>query len=167
MTTLAGLVAAPERGEDCDDGIDPGEDVGIGDADLLRLAVGLAGQIHDAAHPLDHEVVAGAMRIRAVLPKTGDRAIDQSWIERAKAVVVEAVALQPTDLEVLDQDIGVRRQPTDKRAPLLRLEIGGDRPFAAIAGVEVRRRKLGFRRSPPRRAAPSRACRRRSPGAPP
>ena len=60
MAPSPGLVAAPERGEDRDRGIDPGENVGIGDADLLRLAVRLAGQVHDAAHALDHEVVAGA-----------------------------------------------------------------------------------------------------------
>ena len=45
--------------------VDAGEDVGEGDADLLRLAVRVAGQVHDAAHALDHEVVAGAVAHRA------------------------------------------------------------------------------------------------------
>ena len=45
--------------------IDAGEDVGEGDAGLLRLAVRLAGQVHDAAHALDDEVVAGARRVGA------------------------------------------------------------------------------------------------------
>ena len=118
-------------------GIDAGEDVGIGDADLLRLAVRLAGQVHDAAHPLDHQVVAGAVRIGAVLAEAGDRAIDEPRIDLPQALVVEAVLLQPADLEVLDHDIGVRGEPPHQRPPLLRLEIGGDRPLAAIAGVEI------------------------------
>ena len=41
----------------------------IGDAGLLRLAVRLAGEVHDAAHALDHEVVAGARRVGSVWPK--------------------------------------------------------------------------------------------------
>ena len=82
------------------------------------------------------------MRIGAVLAEAGDRAIDEPRIDRAQAFVVEAVALQPADLEVLDQHVGVRREPPDERAPFLRLEIGGDRALAAIAGVEVGGREV-------------------------
>ena len=127
----------PKRRENGDGGIDAGEDVGIGDADLLRLALGLAGQVHDAAHALDHQVVAGAMRIGAVLPKPGDRAIDEPRIDLSQALVVESVLLQSVDLEVLDEHIGMRSKPPHQRPPLLRLEIGGDRALAAVGGVEV------------------------------
>ena len=54
-------------------------------ADLLRRAVGLAGQVHDPAHALDDEVVAGARRVGAVLAEAGDRAIDQPRVERLEA----------------------------------------------------------------------------------
>ncbi len=51
--------------------------------------------------------------------------------------MVETVALEPTDLEVLDDDVGMRGEPGDQRAPLLRFEIGSDRALAAVAAMEV------------------------------
>ena len=78
MAAVARRLAAAQRREDRSRGIDAGEDVGEGDADLLRLAVGLAGQVHDPAHALDHEVIAGAGGIGAVLAEAGDRAIDEA-----------------------------------------------------------------------------------------
>jgi hypothetical protein len=53
-----------QRGEHGVAGIQAGQDVGQRHADLLRagavLAVGAAGDAHQAAHALDQEVVAGA-----------------------------------------------------------------------------------------------------------
>ena len=59
MLAPPGPLAGEQRRLDRDHGIEAGEDVGEGDADLLRLAVRRAGQVHDAAHALDDEVVAG------------------------------------------------------------------------------------------------------------
>src|SRR3546814_7700442 len=58
--------------------IQTSENVGIGDARLLRRPVGLAGQRHEAAHRLNDEVVTGAVRIGAGLAETGDRTDDQA-----------------------------------------------------------------------------------------
>ena len=69
MAADAGDGAARERGLDRHDRIEAGEDVGEGDADLLRPAGGIAGEIHDSAHALDHEVVARARGIGPVWPK--------------------------------------------------------------------------------------------------
>jgi hypothetical protein len=41
------------------------------------LAVGAAGDAHQAAHALDQEVVAGARGIGPVLAEAGDRAVHQ------------------------------------------------------------------------------------------
>ena len=69
-----------ERGLDSDDAIDTGQDVGQRDADLLRRTVLFTGQIHHAAHRLDHGIETGARRIRTVLAESGDRTVDQPGI---------------------------------------------------------------------------------------
>ena len=107
---LAGLLGVAQRRLDGDDRIEAGEDVGDGDARLLRLAAGLAGDRHHAGHALDDEVVAGARRVGPVLAEAGDRAVDEARVEARQAVIVEAVFLQPAELEVLDQHVGARRQ---------------------------------------------------------
>jgi hypothetical protein len=69
--------------------------------------VGLAGDAHQPAHGLDHQVVSGAFGVRAVLAKAGDRAIDQARVDGFEALVVQAVLLQAADLEVLHQDVAL------------------------------------------------------------
>ena len=56
---LAGGVAMAQRGEDPDRREQPGEHVDERDADLLRLAVGRAGDAHQPAERLHEQVVAG------------------------------------------------------------------------------------------------------------
>ena len=62
---LAGALAMAQGGEDPDRGEQAGEHVDERDADLLRLAVGLAGDAHQAADGLDEQVVAGELRAGA------------------------------------------------------------------------------------------------------
>ncbi len=102
MAALAGGVPALEGGEDRHGAVDAGEHVREGDRGLDRLALGLAGERHDPAEALDHEVVAGARRVGAVLAEAGDRAGDEPRVEGAQGLVVEPVLLQAPDLEVLD-----------------------------------------------------------------
>ena len=64
MRALARLVAPAQRRQDADGRVHAGEDVDDRDADLLGSPSGCAGDVHDAAHALDHEVVAGARRHR-------------------------------------------------------------------------------------------------------
>ena len=58
-----------QRGEDADRGEEAGDDVDEGDADLLRLAVGLAGDAHQPAERLDQQVVARQRGAGAPAPK--------------------------------------------------------------------------------------------------
>jgi hypothetical protein len=60
MSPTAAPVPLPKRRKDRYRRIEAGEEVGIGDAGLLRLAVRLAGQRHRAAHALDDEIVSGS-----------------------------------------------------------------------------------------------------------
>ena len=64
---LAGLVAARQSRQHADRGVHAGHEIDDRHADLLRPAarhaVAFAGDAHEAAHGLDHEVV-GAARAR-------------------------------------------------------------------------------------------------------
>ena len=83
------------------------------------------------------KVVGGLVAARPALPEAGDRAIDQRGIERAEIVVAEAVFRQRAGLEILQHDVGARRErPHD----LLALGIGkidGDRALAAVDRKEI------------------------------
>jgi hypothetical protein len=73
MAAGSGRFAAVHSCEDRVRGIEAGEDVGEGDAGLLRFAGRITGQVHDPAHALDDEVIAGARGIGAGLAEAGDR----------------------------------------------------------------------------------------------
>ena len=78
--TLRSLMSAIERGKDADCGVDACQDVCDCNADLLRLAVRSARNIHNPAHALDYEIVSCAGRVRAGLAKSGDRTINEAWV---------------------------------------------------------------------------------------
>ena len=111
----------------------------IGDADAGRRAVGVAGQIHEAAHALRHQIVAGALGVGAVLAEAGHRAIDQPRVFRRQALVVEAELGEPADLEILDQHVRALGQLVHDAAAFLVLEVGFDRTLAAVGGMEIGR----------------------------
>ena len=115
MGALPCHVPLPQRRLNADHAINAGENIGKGNADLLRFAIRRAGQIHDAAHRLDHEIIACTLGIRSALAKTGDRTIDQTRIDRFEAFIIKAILFQPADLEILDQHIGMGRKPPDRR----------------------------------------------------
>ena len=137
MLPLTGALAVGQCRLDGDDRVEAGEDIDIGDADLLRFALGCAGQVHKAAHGLDQKVVTGPRRVGTVLAEAGDRAIDDGRVDGLEARVVEAEPCQGADLEVLDEDIGTAGQPAHDLPPFLLPEIDHDRPLAAIAGMEI------------------------------
>ena len=98
---------------------------------------GVAGEVHDAAHALRHQVVAGARGIGAGLAEAGDRAIDQAGVFLAQAGIIETELGKPADLEILDQHVRARRELAHDAAPFLALEIELDRALAAIGSVEI------------------------------
>ena len=66
-----------EGGGNANDGVEAGENIGIGHAAFHGRPIRLAGDRHAAGHALDHEVIARPLGIGAVLAETGDRAIDE------------------------------------------------------------------------------------------
>ena len=142
ILAFAGRLGMAQGRLNGDDRVKAGEDVGHRDADLLGLAAGLAGDRHQPADPLYDEVVAGARRIGAVLPEAGDGTIDEAGIDCLQAVVVEAVFLQPPELEVLDHHIGGRNELAYRTGALGRREIERYRPLAAIGRVVIGSRQV-------------------------
>ena len=102
-----------------------------------RLAVGQAGDAHHPAHALDDEVVAGALGVGAVLPEAGDRGVDQPRVGRAKRLRVEAELLEPADLEILDDDVGICGQPANQRRAFRLGEIDRRRLLSAVGAEEI------------------------------
>ena len=86
VAAASGLLAPRQRRQDADDRIDAGENVGHRHAGARRLAVGGAGEVHEAGHALRHEIVAGARRVGAGLAEAGDRAIDQARVVLARGL---------------------------------------------------------------------------------
>src|SRR5262249_36593740 len=138
------------------DRIDAGEDVRDWNAGAGRLAVGRAGEAHEAAHALRHQVVAGARRIGAGLAEAGDRAIDQMRVLGRETFVVEAELFEPADLEVLEPHIRARGELLDQPLALGSLEIKLDGTLAAVGAVEIGRAQM---------TASGRRHERRAPGA--
>ncbi len=120
-----------------DNTIEPGENICEGNADLLRFTIRLARQVHDAAHALDDVVVAGAVSIGPVLPEAGDRAIDEPRIDFPQAFIIETVFGEAADLEVLEQNVGLRGKPAHRLLPLCGRKVQNDRPLAAVARVKI------------------------------
>ena len=103
------------------------------------LPVRHAGDAHQPAHALEHEVVAGARRVGPGLAEAGDRAVDQPRVQRAQAGIVEPVLGQRADLVVLDHDVALLGQRADQRLAFGRGQVAGDRFLAAVGRQEVGR----------------------------
>ncbi|KAG1536810.1 hypothetical protein G6F50_014979 [Rhizopus delemar] len=130
-----------QRGLDAGGGVQARQDVGQRHAHLQRagpgFAVAAAGDAHQAAHALDQEVVAGPRGVGAGLAEAGDGAVHQARVARFKRGVVQAVGLQPADLEVLDQHIALRRQRRDEPLAVVRGDIDGNRLLVAVGAREI------------------------------
>src|SRR5439155_1293987 len=130
------LLAVRKRGADRDRGVHPGDDVGDGNAGALRPAarriVGLAGDAHHPAHALDHEVVAGALAVRAGLAEARDRAVDEARIDLLQVFVGKAVAREVAELVVLDEHVRDLRELARELLPLGLGDVERDRFLAAV-----------------------------------
>jgi hypothetical protein len=130
-----------QRGEDAVAGVQAGEYVREGDADLLRTAarhaVALTGDAHQAAHGLHQEIVAGLLAVRSGLAEARDRAVHEPRIERRQRGVIDAEPGRGADLEVLDQHVRVAGQGADRLAPGVAFQVERNRAFAAVRAQVV------------------------------
>ena len=141
VLALAGALAVIERCLDTDGAIEPGEDIGEGHADLhgfrTGLAIGLARDRHDAAHALDHEVIAGALCVRPGLAEAGQRAVDEARVDGFETFIIEAVFLEAADLEVLQHDVGLGGELAYQLLTFWLGHVDFHRPLAAVGREEI------------------------------
>src|SRR6185369_1848812 len=115
----------------------PGGEIGDRQARLHRPAAALAGEAHDAAHRLEHRVVALLLRVRAALAEAGAGDIDEPGIERGKDTVIEAVAPERADRKVLEHHVGLLREAANHLPAFVGAQVDGDRFLGAVAGEVV------------------------------
>jgi hypothetical protein len=100
--------------------------------EVHRRAAALAGQAHDAAHGLEDGVVAATLRKRAGLPEAGAGHVDDARVDGADRRIVEAVALERADREILQENVGAARQRADDVLALFGAQVDGDRLFRTV-----------------------------------
>jgi hypothetical protein len=101
--------------------------------------------VHEAGEALDHRVVGGLVRVRAIGPVAADRRVDQTRIVRGERGVTDAETVRDAGPEVLDHRIRTRRDPSRHRDAIRLLEIDHDRAFVAIE-LHPDRREPGAKR---------------------
>ncbi|MEY9236048.1 hypothetical protein ABIF68_004365 [Bradyrhizobium japonicum] len=137
VLALPGHRALIERRRNRAETVGAGDDIGMVDAAIIgTAAAGLIGEMRHvvAGGRMDHRRVGRQLRRGTGLAVARDRAIDQLWIDRAQAVVVEPQPVHHAGAKVLDQDIGGRGEPAHRLLALLGLEIEHD---AFLADVEL------------------------------
>ncbi len=110
---FAGALAVAQGGEDPDRREQAREHVDQCHADLLGLAVGLAGDAHQATNGLHEQVVARQHRAGAGA-EAGDRAVDQRLVVGAELVIAEPQLVHHAGPEVLHDHVGY---PTQMSVP--------------------------------------------------
>ena len=140
MLSQTAVIALLERSKNGDRGVHARDDVGHCNACFLRTTawqvITFTCDTHQAAHALNHKVVARTLRIGAGLTKACDGAINQARIFVFHALVVETILLETAHLEIFNQDVTVFGEFFDKLDPLGTGEVNFDRTFVAI-GAEI------------------------------
>mmetsp|Transcript_132660 Transcript_132660/g.383556 ORF Transcript_132660/g.383556 Transcript_132660/m.383556 type:complete len:203 (+) Transcript_132660:599-1207(+) len=114
----AGERGVPQRRENAHDAMHAGDEVDDRDADLHGLAVGRAGERHDATHGLDEGVVARPLAVRPGLAEAGDRAIHKLRVITLQGRVTQTILVQGPNLEVLNENIASREETANNLLPL-------------------------------------------------
>ena len=104
--TDPGVLAVGEGTEDAHRRVQSRDHVDDGDTGLDRARFLGTGHRHETGQTLDEQVVA---RLRVAPTEAGHRGVDDSGIDRADRVIVEAVLRQSPGLEVLHEHICTSR----------------------------------------------------------
>src|ERR1700740_969137 len=84
-----------------------------------------AADTHQPAQALRDQIEATAVRRGSRASKSGNRTVDQLWIECVQSVVPKTHLFHRASAIVFDQHIGVLEQARKHIAPLLAFEIQG------------------------------------------
>jgi hypothetical protein len=146
---VPGALAGVEAGEHRRGGVQAGEHVGDGHADLAGRPLGGAGDTHQPAQCLDGEVVAGEVAQRAGAAEAGDATDDEGRVDGEELVGGEAEAGGGVGEEVLEQDVGPGDEVVKEGAPFGPGEVQGEAALVAVAGEVVSAGAVGKERRAP------------------
>ena len=116
----------------------PGGRVRDGNAHAHRPPAGLAGDRHQAAHPLHDLVHPRPVAVRPVLPESRDAGEDDAPVHGRERFVADAEALLDVGTEVLHHDVRAGDQLHEDRAPLRPLEVERQATLVAMKVLFVR-----------------------------
>ncbi len=149
VLTAAAGVALVQGCEDPHGGVQAGEHVDEGHADLGGLVRRRAGDAHEPAHRLHEQVVPGHRR-----PGPGaeprDRRVDHAGVGRRDGFVAQAEARHRPGREVLDEDVGGRGQLQRPGVVRRVAQVQPHRALVAVHRLEVGGGAVGGDWRPPR-----------------
>ena len=96
-----------------------------------------AGQAHQPAHRLDHQVEGRKVSQRTLLPETRDRGVDDGRVHRLDGLITEAQPVHHPGTEVLQQHIGPSGELYHQVSALFGFHVDGDALLAAVEHHEV------------------------------
>ena len=108
-----------------------GDAVGEAERRQGRRAVGLARDGREAAHRLGEGAEAGPGRVGAGLAEAGHAGDDEPRVGGVQGGRSEVPAFEGAGPEVLDEDVGVGREPQQERRLLRAAEVDGDGALVA------------------------------------
>ena len=94
---------------------------------------GGAGNTHDAAQALRHEIVARLFRLGSGLTKSRDRAINQSRMFGTQTRVVQAKSGEIAHFKVFYKHLAFANQPLGQGLTFVAGQIQCDRTFVAVS----------------------------------
>lgn len=94
VLALAALASSQQSCHDAVAGVQTSCQVCDGDADLDGRTIASASDVHEAKLGLDHDVVSCTAGIGTGLAITGNRGVDEAWVDLAKSLIVHAVLFQ-------------------------------------------------------------------------
>ena len=137
-----------QGGDGGERGVHSSEQIGRRGADLLGLALGLAGQIHHARKALGDQVVAGTICPLAVEAEAGQRDVDQIRPRRLERPVIGSKpGLQAWQL-IRNHHVGLAQQLQKQRVSLGSTVVEGDALLVAVDRKEPKRFAIEEWRAP-------------------
>ena len=137
----AGLVGAQDGADDADGAHGGGHQVADAGADLHRRVLVGAGDRHDAAERLGHDVVGRPVGVGAAagapVAEAADGGVDQLGEALVQGLVAQAQAIHDAAAIVLDHGVGAVAQPHHQLAAFGLLQVDGDRLLVAVDRGEV------------------------------
>jgi hypothetical protein len=144
---VPGLSARSQCGEHPDGGVLAAQNVHQCDTGFGRLALRFAGDAHEPAHRLHHEVVPEQFGACGGA-ETGDRAVDDARVDGLDLFVAQTETFQRSGAVVLHEHVCARGQLQGKCAIGRCSQIEGDTELGAVDALEVRRAARGPGRAP-------------------